>query len=153
MNGLAAALLIATLAACGPIAATPAAGTVPTDVEARSLLSLVVDAAQRRDFAALCAYGDANCVDVLEAAGRDRVPLAPPHVVGTRQLPPTDDRFGGLVLQLCGLTDDGQVYRTEMLILRTGAGLKAVQPIYWSGMRVPADGVVGADGRLDVACS
>ena len=148
LSGFVAGLLTIVVMSCGPIAPTPPAGSVPTDAEALALLNDVVAAAQRHDFDALCAYGDPNCSDMLAGAGPENVPPIAPRLAGSRVVEPTAGTFGGLVLQLCGLNAAGEPYATEMLVMRTSSGLKAIQPIYWSGMRVPNDPEVGSDPAL-----
>lgn len=145
-----AALLLVVLAGCGP-AGTPA-GSPPTEAHARALLEEIVASAQRADFEALCGFGDANCPDVLAMAGRDRLPPRPPIVAGSWVLPPRDGREGGLVLQLCGVDAAGTAYATEMLVQSGRGRLVAIHPIYWSGLRVPRDGLVGGHGSPAFAC-
>jgi hypothetical protein len=144
----AAALLAAILVGCGP--AGTSAGSPPSEARARALLDEIVAAARRADFEALCGFGDANCTDVLEMAGRDRLPQLPPVVAGSWLLPPRDGREGGIVLQLCGVDAAGAAYATEMLVQPGRGRLIAIQPVYWSGLRVPRDGLVGDDGPPDV---
>jgi hypothetical protein len=141
-------LLAGLVPGCGPVATTAGPPTPPTEATARALLEDIVAAALDRDFATLCGYGDANCPDVLAMAGRDRVPSEPPVITGTWVLPPVGARVGGLVLQLCGIDGARAPYATEMLVQAGPTGLVAIQPVYWSGMRVPRDATVGAGPRV-----
>jgi hypothetical protein len=122
----------------------------PTEAEARQLLARIVQAAQIRDFDGLCALGDANCPDMLAAAGRASVPAAPPTIVGVEAIQPADGGngavvSGGILFLLCGVDGLGKPYYSEMFVLRSGAGLTAIQPIYWSGMRLARDPTAGAE--------
>jgi len=132
----------------GCAAVSPDVGSVPAESEARSLLARIVAAAQGGDFAELCSFGDPSCADTLEGAGRDAVPPLPPTVAGTRVITTTANRYGGLVLQLCGIDGRGQRYATEMLVLRSAGGLKAIQPVFWSGMRIATDDEAGPNEPL-----
>jgi hypothetical protein len=127
------------------------AGSPPSEAGARALLDSIVAAGRRADFEALCGFGDANCLDILAMAGRDRLPPQAPLVAGSWVLPPRDGREGGLVLQLCGVDAAGTAYATEMLVQPGQGRLIAIQPVYWSGLRVPRDGLVGAEGPLALA--
>jgi hypothetical protein len=119
----------------------PPAGTIPTEAEARSFLNRVVELAQVGDFEGLCAIGDGNCMDSLEGAGRNAVPRDPPAVVGTSVIPTSATSsgrrsLGGVVLVLCGIDGHGDPYESEMLVFHDGSGLRAINPIYWGGMRI-----------------
>ncbi|HSK52776.1 MAG TPA: hypothetical protein VLA44_08475, partial [Clostridia bacterium] len=127
---------------CGPVGMTAGPPTPPAEAAARALVDDIVAAARDRDFATLCGFGDANCPDVLAMAGRDRVPSEPPVIAGTWVLPPVGARVGGLVLQLGGIDGAGAPYATEVLVQAGPTGLVAIQPVYWSGMRVPRDATV-----------
>lgn len=130
----------------------------PTEAEARQLLIRIVAAAQARDFDGLCAFGDGNCPDLLAAAGRASLPAAPPTIVGVEVVQPADGgngavASGGILFLLCGVDGLGKAYSSEMFVLRSGAGLRAIQPIYWSGMRIARDSTVDAEPpRPSPAC-
>ena len=143
-----AALALVAVAMMGCAAVSSDVGSVPAESEARGFLARIVAAAQGGDFAELCSFGDPSCADALEGAGRDAVPPLPPTVAGTRVITPTANRYGGLVFQLCGIDGRGQRYATEMLVLRSAEGLKAIQPVFWSGMRIAPDGEVGPNDPL-----
>jgi hypothetical protein len=138
-------LLAAAMVGCGSTART---APIPTEGEARGLLARIVAAAERRDFAALCSFGDPNCPDILEMAGIDRVPAVPPTVAGTRLVAPTQVSDGGLILQLCGTDGRGDPYATEMLVFTSASGLRAIQPVYWSGMGIATSPIVGQNEPL-----
>jgi hypothetical protein len=141
-------ILLAVALAVAGCGADP--GSPPTEAEARAFLDRVVTLAQAGDFDALCAIGAGNCESILEEAGRE-VPNGLPRIVGTRTLPSTETSIGGVVLELCGTLDSGDPYYSEMLVfrdlIRTGGidGLHAIEPIYWSGMGIADDLVVGDD--------
>ena len=143
---LVATLSTAVVVSCGGITPT-AVSSVPTEVEARLLLSQMVDAAHKQDFALLCSFGDANCQEMLSSAGME-VPTLPPTVAGMRVIESTATTHGGLVLQLCGIDTKGASYASEMLIFKLSSGLKAIQPVYWSRMRIPEGNTVGANQPL-----
>ena len=136
-----AALVVAAGAACAPV---PSTGDIPAYDEATSFLASVVALAQARDFDRLCGLGGGNCRSTLEDAGLDAVPATPPGIAGSRVVQPTQrsdgkTSTGGLVLQLCGLDGLGRPYSTEMLVFRDGGKLLAIEPVYWSGMRIATD--------------
>jgi hypothetical protein len=133
--------LAAAAVACAPVASTSA---IPTYHEATSFLASVVALAQARDFDRLCGLGGGTCRSTLQGAGLDAVPATPPGIAGSRVVQPTQGTggkttAGGLVLQLCGLDGLGRPYSTEMLVFRDGATLLAIEPVYWSGMRIATD--------------
>ena len=135
------AAFVTTAAACAPLAST---GDIPTYEEATSFLASVVGLAQARDFDRLCGLGGGNCRKTLQIAGLDAVPATPPGIAGSRVVQPTQrsngmTTTGGLVLQLCGLDGLGRPYSTEMLVFRDGGRLLAIEPVYWSGMRIATD--------------
>lgn len=107
------------------------------------MLVELVELARRGDFEALCSYADGNCPHVLTEAGPDRVPADPPAIVGTWTLDPTPSRYGGVVLQVCGVDATGAPYASEILFMRTVGGIRVVQPVYWSGLRIARDGTAG----------
>ena len=136
-----AAFVVAAATACAPLASP---GDIPTYDEATSFLASVVLLAEARDFDRLCGLGGGNCRSVIQDAGLDTVPATPPFIAGSRAVKPTQrsdgtTTAGGLVLQLCGLDGLGRPYATEMLVFRDGARLLAIEPVYWSGIRIAAD--------------
>ena len=136
-----AAFLAADLVACAPAAST---GDIPTYAEATSFLASVVEFAQARDFDRLCELGGGNCRSMVQDAGLDAVPATPPGIAGSRVIKPTQrsdgtTTNGGLVLQVCGRDGLGRPYSTEMLVFRDGDTLLAIEPVYWSGIRIATD--------------
>jgi len=131
-------LFVLAVAACS--FAGPPAGTIPSVEQARRHLDEIVRLARAGDFDALCALGDLNCQDSLDAAGRDAVPPGPPTVVATRTVPTTSadgqTSFGGVVLVLCGIDARGEQYDSEMLVFHDGNGLRAINPVYWARSRI-----------------
>jgi hypothetical protein len=110
----------------------------PSAHDARMIVADIVRLARSEDFAGLCALGAGNCEAILEAAGR-MVPPRPPVIARNE---PIHDRARRLVL--CGLHDDGRPYATEIVVIRRSGRLLAVEPVYWSGLRVAvADPGVG----------
>ena len=145
---MAAAIAVAAALVIGCAGGSTPQGVPPTETEARAVLAELVAAARAGEFGTLCARGDANCPDVLAEAGRGRVPPEPPVLAGTRLLEPEPNRDGGLVLQVCGIDGAGRRYASELLVTRTVSGLRVIQPVYWSGLRVPDDATVGTDRPL-----
>lgn len=136
-----AGFVIAVAVACVPVASTR---DIPTYDEATSFLASVVAFAQARDFDRLCGLGGGTCRSTLRDAGLDAVPATPPGIAGSRVVQPTrrpdgTTTTGGLVLQLCGLDGLGRPYSTEMLVFRDGGRLLAIEPVYWSGIRIASD--------------
>jgi hypothetical protein len=130
---------------------TPAA-SLPSEREAREFLDEAVSLAAAQRFEELCELGGGSCRRLLGEAGDP--PLDPPSVTGTRTIPrQTSDgvtSVGGLVLELCGVGQDGPYY-TEMLVFRDGGALRAIEPIYWSGFGVAADGTTTGSAPSDPA--
>jgi hypothetical protein len=123
---------------------------MPTYEEATSFLASVVALAQVRDFNGLCEMGGGNCRRTLRDAGLDAVPATPPGIAGSRVIEPTRradglETAGGLVLQLCGVDGRGRPYSTEMLVFREDGRLLAIEPVYWSGMRIATEPTTPAE--------
>ena len=81
---------------------------------------------------------------MIQDAGLDAVPATPPAISGSRVVKPTQrsdgtTTTGGIVLQVCGLDGLGRPYSSEMLVVRDGARLLAIEPVYWSGVRIATD--------------
>lgn len=122
----------------------PEAGP-PTAAEARAILAEVVARARAGDDAGFCELGGTACDATLQAAGR-RAPAEPPFVA--LNVPMRDGRGAAesaeaRLLVVCGATDDGRAYATEIAVVWRDGGLRAIEPIYWSGLRVstaPGDG-------------
>ncbi len=147
------ALLVVGLALSGGACqAAPPLSSPPSEAQAREFLGTVVELAGAGRFEELCALGASNCDRFLEQAGRD-APVEAPTVVGTRVIQPQvsgDARItGGRVLELCGRRVDG-IYYSEMLVFSEGGQLRAIEPIYWSGMDIADDATVG-DSFVDDA--
>ncbi len=122
------------------------ADRVPTRDEAVTLLDQAVRLARAGNFVGLCQLGGGNCEDVLATAGREAVPLEAPTVVGDFALSPTPLGNGGVdvggrVLVLCGSDARSRPYRTEMVVFFRNGSLKAIEPIYWSGMTIGASAI------------
>jgi len=147
------ALLVVGLALSGGACqAAPPLSSPPSEGQAREFLGTVVELAGAGRFEELCALGASNCDRFLEQAGRD-APVEAPTVVGTRVIQPQvsgDARItGGRVLELCGRRGDG-IYYSEMLVFNEGGQLRAIEPIYWSGMEIADDATTG-DSSVDDA--
>lgn len=140
MRWLATVAIVALLAACSGSGPAKSVDSVPSLQEAQEFLGQLVSSAQRRDFAALCAMGDLNCQRSLDVAGRDAVPARAPTLIDARVLPTSQSgdqvSVGGLVLVMCGTDAAGKEYRSEMLVFRDGARLRAINPVYWGGGRI-----------------
>jgi hypothetical protein len=116
---------------------------IPSRSEAIAFVEQLYPLAERGQFEALCAEGGGNCETVLADAGRDAVPAARPKVVDTFELPgretPDGMMVGGLVVALCGIDGRDRPFRTEVLVFRDGDRLRAIEPVYWSGMGIAQD--------------
>jgi hypothetical protein len=126
--------------------------SVPSEIPSRDKAVAFVEhlypLAEAGQFEALCANGGGNCQTVLDDAGRDAVPNERPKIVDSFAIPSSDTadgtRVGGLVLVLCGTDGLDRPFRTEMLIFRDGATLRAIEPVYWSGMAVSGGNLTNA---------
>lgn len=110
-----------------------------TEAEARAYLGRIVDAAQARDFDALCQLNGAllNCRTQLAQVGEQTVPTTPPTVVGTRYLREKGDLIAGRVLLLEGKDGCGRAYRSEVLVFRENRyHFKATNAVYWANYRI-----------------
>ena len=140
------ALLVVGLALVGAgCQAAPPLSSPPSEAQAREFLGAVVELAGDGRFEELCALGASNCERFLEQAGRD-APAEAPTVVGTRAIQPQVSGgariTGGRVLELVRPPGDG-IYYSEMLVFSEGGQLRAIEPIYWSGMGIADDATTG----------
>lgn len=144
------------VAACVAVACNPPGATVPSRAETEAFVGDIVELARAQDFEALCARGGGNCEHILETAGRDAVPSEPPLIVSVVEVPtrPRADgssQLGGQVVTVCGVDRHGRPYRTEMLVFDSGDGVKAIEPVYWSGISL-ADGSTTATHPPQLGC-
>ena len=124
------------------VGCTPAMVPPPTLAQAQALFAQAVKDAQAGRYDALCAVGGGNCKRILNEAGN--VPDAAPRIVGHRVQQPTSTRHGGIVLEICGKTNTGDPYYTEMVVFRdTDDRLIAIEPVYWSGYGIADGPIVG----------
>ena len=114
----------------------------PSLAEAEGLLRQAITDARAGQFDALCKLGGGSCERILGEAGR-LAPRSAPRVVGSRIQQPTQTRHGGVVLEICGVTDAGGVYYSEMVVFRDNDRLLAIEPVYWSGYGIADDLNVG----------
>lgn len=148
-------LILATVVACGPTAAADIE-RAPTPAEAEAYLTRVVELARAPDFAGLCALGGGNCEKILEVAGRDAVPALPPTLVDQFELPARHNAdgstdVGGRVLVLCGIDGQARPYRTEMPVFFHGSEMRAIEPIYWSGIGIATDRITAPQPQPSAA--
>lgn len=119
----------------------------PSADQAQAFLHQVVDTAKSGDFTALCDLGGGSCQDYLDLEGGRQVPEAAPVIVGDRVIQPTGTdagRVGGRVLELCGRTDSGDLYYSEMLVFFDHNGeLRGIEPEYWMGIRISDGNTAG----------
>lgn len=120
----------------------PTPGPTPTQEEAIAFLSQAVAFATAERWTDLCAIGGGNCERTLDDAGRGAVPPDPPTVRRTWVVPPTANTTGGRILELCGVDGQSRPYVTQMLVYRLGGEMKAIEPVYWSGMVIATEPVV-----------
>lgn len=124
-----------------------------SEAEARGHFDRIVDAAQRKDFDALCRLAVPTCRaelqvvcpenfgpnltfpkgEELERVCRESVPPDPPAVVSSRHHPEKDGHVGGRILVVRGVDGRGKPYETEVLIFRNGRGYLATHAVFWSG--------------------
>jgi hypothetical protein len=137
VRGAAALIAVVSVAGCAP------AATLPSEAEALDFLDEAVSLAAAQRFEDLCDLGGGNCERLLADAGDP--PAEPPIVVGTRTLAPETSggmtSVGGIILELCGIRDDGPYY-TEMLVWNDtsqGSRLRATEPVFWSGFGIATD--------------
>ena len=128
-----------------------------TETEARGYFAKAVDAAQRKDFDALCrlnsSYGTCHaelqheCPDrfpnplvfpegeELNRVCRESVPPDPPTVVRSCNWPAKNGRVGGRVLVVRGIDGRGKPYETEVLVFRDARSFKSQHTVFWSGSK------------------
>jgi hypothetical protein len=113
---------------------------IPSRSEATAFVEHLYPLAEKGQFEALCAAGGGNCQTVLADAGEDAVPSVRPSIVDAFELPSHDTgdgtMLGGLVVVVCGVDGRDRPFRTEILVFRDGNTLRAIEPVYWSGMAV-----------------
>lgn len=147
-----------------------------SDEAARRYFARIVDAAQAKDFEALCRLnasvgtceaelrvycpesfgGEAGsgpqflAGEELERECRESVPTEPPEILASRHRPGGDGRVGGRLLVVAGVDGRGSPYETEVLVFRDKRSYKATHAVFWSGAKFKdPDGVqaeVDSDG-------
>ena len=136
------AVLVAALGAACSSTFTPPAP--PSEAEARAFVGEAVRLAEAGRFVELCEMGGGNCEEILEGAGADNVPTVPPTIARVYVVPNVHHAdgswsAGGQMVEMCGTDGNGARYRTQMLVFRDHRGeLIAIEPIYWSGIRIIA---------------
>ena len=122
------------------LAACSSTAPIPTRSEAIAFVKQLYPLAEGGQFGALCAEGGGNCETVLADAGEDAVPSVRPNIADMFGLPTPDTGdgtlLGGVVVVVCGVDGRDRSFRTQMLVFRDGNTLRAIEPIYWSGMGV-----------------
>jgi hypothetical protein len=149
-----AAVLALVVAGCGSSYRPPAP---PTEAEARAHLDAVVDLVQAGAFRRVCELGVATCESFLEDANPVAVPRDRPVVTGIRTVDPVDHgdgtwSNGGVLFDLCGIDGLGAEYHSQMLVIRRDGRLLSIQPVYWLGVGVALDPVVGAPEPPPAPC-
>ena len=130
----------------------PSPGPSPTPEEAVAFLSQAVELARAGRWEDLCAIGSANCERALADAGKEAVPLDPPTVRRTWLVNSTAEAVGGRVLEVCGVDGRNEPYVTEILVFRLGSETRAIEPVYWSGIVIATDPVVGDEPAVLAPC-
>ena len=148
----AAVLVVLSAMACGSATRTP-----PTEAESRAYLAQVVGVVLSRRLDDLCTYGSGTCDQVLRDTDPGAVPNQPPLVIGSRLLAPSravdgSPLAGGMILELCGLDGRGRVYYSEILVFRERDRLIGKEPVFWIGLRIATDAVVGEPQLSTPAC-
>lgn len=145
-----------------------------SDEAARQYFARVVEAAQAKDFDALCRLsasvgtceaelrvycpegfaGEAGtgpefpAGEELEQECRESVPTEPPDIVASRHRPARDGGVGGRLLVVTGVDGRGNRYETEVLVFRDKRSYKVTHAVFWSGAKFkdPEDVRTGAGG-------
>jgi predicted small lipoprotein YifL len=149
------ALLLASIAACGPIGAyTPP--PPPSAEAATAYLNHLVTLVAESGAGAACSVGASTCPKSLRESDPATVPSAPPRVIGTAVIEPTrrsDGNWdtGGRILKLCGIDGLGRPYYSELLVFQDGNRLIATNPLYWTGTLVASNPV--SSETPDLPCS
>lgn len=108
-----------------------------TEASARAVLYEIVGKVLVHGEQDLCAthgtHPASTCVTSLNRAGS--APGRPPGVRCVTQL--HDGPFaGGMVLTVRGRTDVGEAYTTDFVVVDTGQGAQAIDPVYWSNLHL-----------------
>ncbi len=123
--------------------ASGATGPV-TEAEARAYLNRIVAAARAGDLNKVCHLNGSvnNCRHTLEIVG-STVPPDPPRVVRAQYFEKRSaDDTPGMLLVVEGVNWDRNPYSTDVYVFRDDAHhLKAINAVYWSGFKVPADDI------------
>lgn len=119
---------------------------IPTPEEASAVLDQLVAFAQAGDLEGLCSIGDGNCEATLDDVGPGSAPHDRPIVLGQRVVAPdaATGSVGGRVIAVCGTDGVGRAYRSEILVFRAGANLRAINPVFWSGITIASGSVAEA---------
>lgn len=144
------AALIA-LSACSVLTGSPDQPQPPSAAQAQAALADAVRLARAGEFVSLCQLGGGNCETILDTAGRDRVPSLAPIVVlnePMREAKGPNESGSARLLVVCGRGVDGDIYATEIAVVWQGAEVRAIEPIYWSGLSVSTAGGTGVHSEL-----
>ena len=134
-------LAMAAVAACSvapPVGPSPAAA--PSEAAALAYLDGVVAIVRRGELDRLCELGAGNCARHLDEAASS-APRVGPRVVGSVEVPVAlnaDGTWtaGGRLLMLCGFDGLGAPYYSEMLVFEDRGRLIAIEPVFWTGLRI-----------------
>lgn len=129
-------LLAVVLASCSN-EASPAA---VSEQEARDLLRAVAADVRDNGPEAACTHAatQANCRQLLADSGAPGV--EPPSVACALRVMADGDRVRGVLLVTEGMDDTGSPYRSQFLAIGTEDGVRAQNPVYWSGVGVATAG-------------
>jgi len=129
--GLVVAVVIAAARPSGYATPRPtSAAGVPSDAEARALLTQTYDSAHTAaDALAFCASSEARgvCINQYNSeGGRAGVPTAPPTILSSRVQGPSR------VLTVCGTTGTGKTYRADFPVERSRQNQTyALLEVFW----------------------
>ena len=106
-----------------------AAARVPTEAEARTVLTATYERARNEtDPRRFCEPSEypLSCLSHYNEAGADTVPAAAPQVLGART---TDN---ALVLSVCGSDGRGRAYRSDFPVVRSDGQLRPLLDVFWT---------------------
>lgn len=148
------AAVVITAARLTTSGANGAAG-IPTDAEARSVLTETFERARRvADATAFCepsAYPLSCETQYNERGGRSAVPAEAPRILESWAT------SSAHVLTVCGIDGQGKSYRSDFPVERGGGRLRAILDVFWdsktySGSRVDGDRVRASPGPQQFSC-
>lgn len=142
--GLVLAAIVCSISGCS----VDSGPSIPTEAEARSLLSRAYDV--RGNSAQLCdmASSFGNCQAIIQDAGA--APSSPPEVVCTQPYEGQGDLSPGLLVRAVTEGDSGADVLFETLAIDTAEGTKLMNVVYWVTSHVSGDGT--SDNIVDLTC-